>query len=196
MLIMLIKTKYGVLLLTKKMEALFDYLRTRFDTEPKSRPHIGEAMGCWLYYTAIAEEIPVLESALNTTTDNVLIELVKEGEKLAIHQKNVLKDFMIKEGITLPQVTAHKPNSDPNSVPLGVKASDSEIANLLSAKVASNIIMCSSNISQSIRSDIGLMWIKFHSEKSIYGMDVKTKMREHGWIKVPPYYYPPGAPNN
>jgi len=182
--------------LPNKIEALFDYLITRFDTEPRSRLHIGEAMGCWLYYTALAEEIPVLESALNTTTDNVLIELIKDGTKLCTHQIKILEDFMIKEGIALPDTSAHKPNSDPNSVPLGVKPTDLEIANLISAKVATNIVMCSSNISQSIRSDIGLMWIRFHSEKAIYGMDVKTKMREHGWIKVPPYYYPPGAPNN
>ncbi|MFC0273151.1 DUF3231 family protein [Metabacillus herbersteinensis] len=185
-----------MLLLPNKIEALFDYLITRFDTEPKSRLHIGEAMGCWLYYTALAEEIPVLESALNTTTDNVLIELLKDGTKLGINQKKILGEFMIKEGVALPDISGHKPNSDPNSVPLGVKATDIEIANLISAKVATNIVMCSSNISQCIRSDIGLMWIRFHSEKAIYGMDVKTKMREHGWIKVPPYYYPPGAPNN
>jgi len=183
-----------VLSLPNKMEALLDYLKTRFDPEPKSKLHIGEAMGCWLYYTAIAEEIPVLEAALNTTTDNVLIELLHAGKKLATHQKEILEAFMINEGVSLPSTSEHKPKSDPNSVPLGVKATDEEIANLLSAKVASNIVMCSTNISQSIRSDVGLMWIRFHTEKSIYGMDVKTKMRDHGWIKVPPYYYPPGAP--
>ncbi len=196
MLTILITTTKEVLLLPDKIEALFDYLITRFDTEPRSRLHIGEAMGCWLYFTALAEEVPILESALNTTTDNVLIELIKDGIKLGTHQKKILENFMIKEGIALSDTSGHKPNSDPNSVPLGVKATDMEIANLISAKVATNIIMCSNNISQSIRSDIGLMWIRFHSEKAILGMDVKTKMREHGWIKVPPYYYPPGAPSN
>jgi len=58
-------------------EAIIDYTKTRFDNEPKSRPHIGEAMGCWLYYTAIAEEIPMLEAALNTTIDDELIHLLK-----------------------------------------------------------------------------------------------------------------------
>ncbi|MCM3025044.1 DUF3231 family protein [Heyndrickxia ginsengihumi] len=174
-----------------KIEALFDYLRTRFDSEPKSKLHIGEAMGCWLYYTALAEEIPVLEIALNTTTDNVLIELLKDALKLSNQQTTILEEFMLKEGISLPDTSAHKPQTDSNSIPLGVKSTDIEIANLISAKVASNIVMCSTNISQSIRSDVGLMWIRFHSEKCVYGMDVKTKMREHGWIKVPPYYYPP-----
>ncbi|MFT8321105.1 MAG: DUF3231 family protein [Bacillus sp. (in: firmicutes)] len=177
-----------------KMEALFDYIRTRFDTEPKPRLHIGEAMGAWLYYTTIAEEIPVLETALNTTTDNVLIDMIKKANELAVHQRKELEHFMLQEGIPVSDTSSHKPKSDPNAIPLGVKSTDSEIANFISAKIASNIVMCSTNISQSIRNDVGLMWVRFHTEKTIYGMDVKTKMREHGWIKIPPYFTPPGAP--
>lgn len=88
---------------------------------------------------------------------------------------------MIKEGVPHPDTTGNKPHSNPDSIPLGVKATtDTEIANLISAKIAANIVLCSTNISQCIRSDLGLLWIRFHSEKCIYGMDVKTKMREHG----------------
>lgn len=177
-------------------EAIIDYMKTTFDNEPKSRPHIGEVMGCWLYYTAIAEEIPALEASLNTTVDDELINLLKKSKKLAEHQMNILKAFMIEEGIPLPPVSEPKPKSDPNSVPLGVKVTDNEIANFISAKVATNIIMCSTNMSQCIRNDIGLMWARFHSEKMVFGMELKTAMRKRGWIKVPPYYYPPGAPTN
>lgn len=56
-------------------EALFVYLKTRFDNEPNSKLHIGEAIEYWLYYTAITE------SALNTTTYNVPIELFKSWDK-------------------------------------------------------------------------------------------------------------------
>jgi hypothetical protein len=28
------------------------------------------------------------------------------------------------------------------------------------------------------------------------GFKLKTIMRKRGWIKVPPYYYPPGMPSN
>jgi hypothetical protein len=102
---------------------------------------------------------------------------------------------MIDEGIPLPPVSQSKPKSDPNNVPLGVKITDDEIANFIGIKVASNIVLCSTNMSQSIRNDIGLMWARFHTEKMIFGMELKTAMRKRGWIKVPPYYYPPGAPS-
>jgi hypothetical protein len=177
------------------LEALFDYLKTRFDDEPKPRPHIGEAMGFWLYYTAIAEEIPVLEAAMNTTTDKDLVKLLEDTKKLALHQMQTTEEFMLKEGIPLPDTSEKKPVSDPNSVPLGVKATDSEIANLISAKIATNIVMCATNNSQSVRSDIGLIWMRFQSEKSVLGMELKTKMKERGWLKIPPAYMPPGAPS-
>lgn len=178
-----------------KIEALLDYIKTRFDSEPKPLLHIGEAMGCWTYHAAIADEIPVLEMALNTTTDNVLIKLIHEAKELATEQRKTLEAFMIKEGVPLSNSAESKPKSDPNAVPLGAKSTDLEIANLLAAKVTSNIIMCSTNITQSVRNDVGLMWIRFHTEKSIYGMELKTRMREHGWIKMPPSFYPPGAPH-
>jgi len=177
-------------------ETAFDYLRTTFDTEPKSPPHIGEAMGCWIYFTALAEEVPVLEAALNTTTDNELIQLINKSKDLGEHQLKILQQFMVEEGIPLSKTSEPRPKSDPNSVPLGAKMTDDEIANFISIKIATNIVMCATNMSQSIRNDIGLMWARFQAEKMVFGMELKTAMRKRGWLKVPPYYYPPGAPKN
>jgi hypothetical protein len=177
-------------------EAVVDYIKTTMDNEPKSLPHIGEAMGCWLYFTAIAEEIPALEASLNTSTDDEMLSLIKRSLSLAEHQKQILETFMLDEGIPLAPIANHKPKSSPNSVPLGVKVTDDEIANFIAIKVASNIVMASTNMAQCIRNDIGLMWARFHAEKMIFGMELKTAMRKRGWIKVPPYYNPPGAPSN
>lgn len=177
-------------------KAAFDYLITAYDSEPKPPAHLGEAMGCWLYFTALAEEVPVIEASLNTTTDEELIDLLKKSKNLGEHQLNTLKGFMINEGIPLSQVSESKPKSDPNSVPLGTKMTNEEIANFLSAKIATNIVMCATNTSQSIRNDIGLMWARFQAEKMILGMEVKLVMRKRSWIKYPPSYIPPGAPNN
>ncbi|WP_059103241.1 DUF3231 family protein [Shouchella shacheensis] len=177
-------------------EVLRDYVKTTMDNEPKNPPHIGEAYGCWLYFSTLAEELPILETALNTTMDDELIQLTEEAKKLGESQLKRVETFMLKEGIPLSRSSEHKPPSDPNSVPLGVKTTDYEIANVISVKVATNITMCATNLSQSIRSDIGLMWTELQSEKAMYGMKLKTAMRKRGWIKVPPYYSPPGLPKS
>ena len=38
--------------------------------------------------------------------------------------------------------------------------------------------MCSTNMGQSIRTDIGLMWLKFHTEKVILGSKIKILMQQ------------------
>jgi hypothetical protein len=159
--------------LTNIFETFVDYIKTTIDNEPKAPPHIGEAMACWLYFTALAEEVPVLEAALNTTTDDELIILVQEAKELGNNQMKRIRDFMINEGIPLSRTSESKPKSQPNSVPLGVKLTDAEIANGLSMKIHTNIIMCATNMSQSIRNDIGLMWTNFLYQKSIMGFKLK-----------------------
>ncbi|WP_221563334.1 DUF3231 family protein [Alkalihalobacillus sp. TS-13] len=173
-------------------EAIVDYMKQAYDDEPKTPLHIGEAMGCWLYYTALAEEIPALEICLNTTIDDELSVVVKEGKDLGESQMNRLEKFMLEEGVPLSRTDAHKPSSDPNSIPLGAKSSDNEIANLLSVKVGTNVVMCATNMSQCIRADLEKIWIELQSEKMLYGSKLKMLMRKRGWIKVPPYFTPPG----
>ncbi|MBY0061878.1 DUF3231 family protein [Priestia aryabhattai] len=176
------------------MESLLTYLKsTHNDDFPPL--HIGEAMGCWLYFTALAEEIPALETSLHTTTDKELVKLVNESKDLAESQLDALKHFMLKEGLPLSEIPAAKPELNSQDIPLGAKATDTEISNLISVKVASNIVMCSTNISQAIREDLGTMWLKFHTEKVLFGVKVKKLMQEKGWLKYPPTYYPPGAPH-
>ncbi len=173
-------------------EALVDYMKKTYDDEPKTPLHVGEVMGCWLYYTALAEEIPALEICLNTTIDDELSIIVKEGKDLGESQLNRLEAFMLEEGIPLPRADAHKPKTDPNAIPPGVKATDNEIANLLSVKVVSNILMCATNMTQCIRGDMEKIWVELQSEKMLYGSKLKMLMRKRGWIKVPPYYTPSG----
>ncbi|WLD91694.1 DUF3231 family protein [Alkalihalobacillus sp. AL-G] len=175
-------------------EALVDHMKGTFDDEPKTPLHIGEAMGCWLYYTALAEEIPALEICLNTTTDDELQLIVKEGKDLGESQLNRLAKFMLSEGVSLPEADPHKPATESNAIPLGAKSTDTQIANLLSVKVGTNVVMCATNMSQCVRNDIQLIWMELQSEKMLYGSKLKTMMRKRGWIKVPPYYYPPGMP--
>ncbi|WP_261176540.1 DUF3231 family protein [Anaerobacillus sp. CMMVII] len=101
---------------------------------------------------------------------------------------------MIKEGVPLPPVPDKKPLSEPDEIPLGAKLTDNEIANGVSLKIAMAAVECAMANSQSIRTDVGLMWLEFYTEMLTFGATTKTLLRKRGWIKVPPYYYPPGLP--
>nr|WP_272495750.1 DUF3231 family protein [Bacillus pinisoli] len=162
--------------------------------EPKAPLHIIEAGDCWTYMTAVEEYIRYEEAALNTTTDDEVREMLEDAKRLCKKHVKRLSAFMQNEGIPLPDVTSAKPKSDCNDIPLGVKLTDDEIVNGIMAKLIVGLTMSTKGQADAIRDDVGKMWLEFYLEWSTFGGTLKTLAKKRGWLKVPPYYYPPGSP--
>lgn len=182
--------------MTNLLEAIKDYLQLSLDNEKKNPLHVGEVLSCWLYLTIMDEASVYIQVALNTTTDDEVISCLKESLQQCDTQGQRFKDFMKMEGIPLPPTSEQRPFSDPNGVPLGTKLTDDEIMNGLSIKTVSAIVHCATAAAQSIRNDVASLFTHCMLEKMKFGTSLKELMVKRGWIKVPPYYYPPGAPNN
>ncbi|TFB19513.1 DUF3231 family protein [Filobacillus milosensis] len=178
----------------KWFEASLKTLKTLGDNN-KEQIHVGEAMACWTYLAFVESIIVYEEVGLNTTMDQEVKQFVKDALEVANSHKKQLRDFMIKEGITLPSAPEHKPKSEPQSVPEGARLTDDEIMNTLSINFVYAGDMCAASASQSIRTDVGLMFLKFQIDKFSLGVKAKDMMKNRGWLKMPPYYHPPGAPN-
>lgn len=178
------------------IEALISLLKPQVDEESKVPLHVGEVMALWTYQALLDEAAVYEEVALNTTEDHDLRGSVKDAIEMCIGQSNRLRDFLRSEGVPLPPVTEPKPASDPTMVPLGAKLTDNEIANGISVKVVSAITLCASGAAQSVRNDVGALWLRFQSEQMLFGVTLKQLMKKRGWLKIPPYYRPPGAPQH
>lgn len=155
--------------------------------------HVGEVMSCWIYLEGLELAKVTVQSAINTTTDDDLKTILEEDLKLGTSQRKRLHDFLIKEGIPLPPAHEDMPMSDPNDIPVGVKLTDDVLVNELSLKIISLIMRAAGAASESIRTDVGLMFIQFQTEKFAFGTRLKHLMRKRGWIKVPPFYLPSGS---
>lgn len=175
-------------------EAVTKVIHSLFDEEPKLPLHVGEVMSCWTYLTILEEAVALEQISLNTTTDPEVKNTIHKTLAGASSQASRLKEFLQKEGVPLPEASEPKPLSEPNQVPLGVKMTDSEITNLVSVKIATSITTCAAAVAQSIRNDVGLMFLEFQMEAVSYGALLKSVMRKRGWIKIPPAYLPPGLP--
>ncbi|MFT8323446.1 MAG: DUF3231 family protein [Bacillus sp. (in: firmicutes)] len=180
--------------MTTIIEALKDYLQMNLDNEQKNPLHVGEVMSCWLYLTIMNEASIYIQIGLNTTTDDDVKTILKDSLKQCDSQGQRFKEFMKTEGIHLPPTSQERPQSDPNGVPLGTKLTDDEIMNGLSIKTVAAIVHSAAAASESIRNDVSVLFTQCMLEKMKFGATLKDLMRKRGWIKVPPYYYPPGAP--
>jgi hypothetical protein len=176
-------------------EALMKVLHSLYDDDPKRSLHVGEVMGCWTYLAVLEETVSLEQLYINTTEDRELKECIHKLMGGASSQLEKLKDFLQQEGVPLPPASEPKPLSEPSSIPLGAKMTDSEIANFLGVKLAGSITLCASGISTSIRNDIGTMFFEFQFEAMRYAAILKSIMKKRGWLKIPPYYHPPGEPN-
>lgn len=181
--------------MTSIIESLKDYLQMSLDNEPKNPLHVGEVMSCWMYLALMDESTIYIQIALNTTSDDEVIKMLQDSLTQCEAQGKRFKEFMKREGIHLPPTSEQRPDSDPLQVPLGAKLTDNEIANGISLKTVAAITHCAAAAAQSIRNDVGSMFTHCMLEKMKFGTSLKELMRRKGWIKVPPYYYPPGMPH-
>lgn len=161
----------------------------------KDPMHVGEVMACWTYLTFVENIIIFEEVGLNTTTDNSLKELYNDALKIATSHKKELSERMRQEGAPLPNPPQHKPKSDPDAIPLGAKFTEDELVNTLNINFVYAADQCAVSASQCLRTDIGLMFLNFQADKLSLGFKAKELMKKKGWLKIPPYYNPPGAPN-
>ncbi|WP_299088797.1 DUF3231 family protein [uncultured Metabacillus sp.] len=154
-------------------ETVMDAMKST-TVQDKDQPlHVGEVMSCWMYLAGLELSKVSVQAGINTTTDNELKAILEEDMKLGASQRERLHDFMIKEGISLPPAPEDMPVSDPNSVPLGVKLTDDVIANELSLKIISLIMRAAGASSESIRTDVGLLFVQFQAEKLAFAT-IKT----------------------
>ncbi|MTI47842.1 DUF3231 family protein [Sporosalibacterium faouarense] len=176
------------------MEAIKGMFNTVIDDEAKPPLNIIEASFCWTYFSLVTEALSFEQLSKNTTTDDELLGILEDGMKLCKNQSKKLKEFMIKEGVSIPPITEDKPKSNSIDIPPGVKLSNTEISNGLALKIISMSIQAATAASQSVRTDIGAIWVEFLIESLTFGSTLKTKMRKRGWAKIPPDYNPPGSP--
>ncbi|WP_019412565.1 DUF3231 family protein [Paenisporosarcina sp. TG20] len=176
------------------LESLGSLLQNKLDNEERAPLHVGEVMNCWMFLAAIHEANIFTQIALNTTSDDELQEMLRDSAKSCEKQTKSMKNFLVNEGIPLPPLTEHKPKSETVGIPSGVKMTDDEIANGVSLKEVTAILLCTNGMTQAVRDDVGKMFLQFLLEKVNFNTSLKNMMRKRGWIKVPPYFTPPAMP--
>jgi hypothetical protein len=181
--------------MTRAIETLSALIKNFIDKEPKPALHVGEVMDLWTAFTAFHEAHSLYQVGLNTTTDPDLKHVLINALESSKGDTKIIEEFLLQEGVPLPLVNPDKPISEPSAVPEGVKLTDDEIANLISVKIASSITFCAQAMSKTVRTDVGMLFFEIQIELMKFAAPLKNLMKERGWLRIPPYYNPPGKTN-
>lgn len=172
------------------LEIIHDTFEPFLDGE-KNPINILEVSNLWFFLAISDTTVRNEEIAYNLAQDKELKEKLRDA-KVSIHQPIVqeIQNFLMTEGVQLPQGTPPKPLGDFPSIPEGARLNDEEIANLMSFNLLLGINYASRGLTESLRTDVGLIFFKIITKKTIFGASLKKLMAKRGWIHVPPPYKP------
>lgn len=156
---------------------------------PQNEPmHYGEVFGVWSYLATTKGLLVAYQTFINHTGDKDLknfLEDLTQGMKQEIQQiENLLKV----NGIAPPPTAPERPVASLESIPVGARFNDPEIAAGVSLDIAAGLVACSQIMGQSIREDIGMMFGQFHATKAQFGGRLLRINKEKGWLVPPPLH--------
>lgn len=178
------------------IETITALVKNFVDEEPKPHLHVGEVMALWTAYTAFHEAHILYQMGLNSTSDQDLQHALSAAYNSSMQDTKKIEEFLKKEGVPMPSVSSPKPSSNPDSIPEGVRFTERELANLISVKIVTSITFCAQAASQTVRSDVGLLFFEIQIHLMEYMSQFKNLMKGRGWLNIPPSYIPPGIPES
>ena len=158
---------------------------------PTALPHIGEVYGIWFYYVLCTSALSFCQMSINHTEDPELREAISDlAHDLEVPQIKKIAAFFTKEGVAFPLEMPRHPQAVPAEIPPGARMHDLEIANLHAMKLQALMATCAANMQDTVRDDIGAMWVALHTQLVATSLKHKKLMQKRGWLIMPPPYAP------
>jgi hypothetical protein len=156
---------------------------------PQNEPmHYGEVFGVWSYLLSTKGLLAGYQTLINHTGDNDLrkfLEDLTENKKKEIEQ---LENLLKTNEVGLPPSPPERAKAPIESIPVGARFNDPEIAASVSVDIAAGLVSCSQIIGQCIREDIAMMFGQFHITNAQFGARLLRLNKEKGWLVPPPLH--------
>nr|WP_318540313.1 DUF3231 family protein [Terribacillus saccharophilus] len=156
---------------------------------PQDEPlHYGEVYGLWTFVLTGNKMIANHQMLLNHVGDDDLKKLIGEAIDGAQAEVKQVSEILKANGIALPPAAPEPPKVDLESIPVGARFIDPDVATTASAAVVAGLVSRSTMMSQSIREDVGMMFGQFHTNKAMLGAKFLKLLKEKGWLIPPPLH--------
>lgn len=167
------------------------YIMGIMSGNPTQEPmHYGEVFAAWSYLSAMKGKIAGYQTLQNHTGDQELQSLIKEMIRVGKQEEEQLEQILKENGVGLPPSPPERPVANIESIPVGARFNDPEIAVYLAQDIATGLVACSQAMGLSIREDIGMMFGQFHTRKAQAGVNLMRLQKEKGWLVPPPLHTP------
>jgi hypothetical protein len=158
------------------------------DNPQKEPMHYGEVFGVWSYLSATKGALAKYQTLINHAGDSDLRKFLEDMTRSMNQEIEQVEEILKINGIGLPPSPPERPTASLESIPVGARFNDPEIAASVSKDISAGLVACSQVIGQSIREDIAMMFGQFHATKAQYGARMLRLNKEKGWLVPPPLH--------
>ena len=159
------------------------------DNPIKEPMHYGEVFAVWSYLNAAKGALVGYQVFLNHAGDQELRTFIEDIIRDGIKPQIEDTEKLLKEnGVALPPTPPERAVANRESIPVGARFNDPEIAYTMAQGIAATLVACSQIMGQSIREDIGVMFGQFHLKNAQYGLRLLRLQKEKGWLVPPPLH--------
>lgn len=157
---------------------------------PQEEPlHYGEVFAVWTYLTTVKGKIAGYQTLINHVGDHDLKMFIEDIIRNEMRPQEKEVEALLKDnGVALPPSPPERPTASLESIPVGARFNDPEIAMMLSQDIATGLVACSQAMGQAIREDVGAMFGQFHLAKAASGLKLLQITKEKGWLVPPPLH--------
>ncbi|RXT15528.1 DUF3231 family protein [Ammoniphilus sp. CFH 90114] len=156
---------------------------------PQNEPmHYGEVFGVWTYLSGAKSLIAGYQTFINHAGDDDLRNFLQDSIQTKKQEITQVENLLKANGVGLPPAPPERPKADLESIPVGARFMDNEIATAVSRDISMGLVACSQIMGQSVREDIAAMFGQFHATKAQYGLRLLRIMKEKGWLVPPPLH--------
>ena len=128
------------------------------------------------------------QTLMNHTGDADLFKVLEDIMHEAQREEAEVEQLLKEHGVSLPPSPAEKPYSDLESIPVGARFNDSEIAGAISKSVAASLVACSQAMAQCTREDIGMLFGQYHNTNAQISTRLLRLNKDKGWLVMPPIH--------
>ncbi|QQE75800.1 DUF3231 family protein [Brevibacillus composti] len=157
-------------------------------TPEKEPMHYGEVFGVWSYLSTTKGLVAAYQTFINHTGDRDLRGFLEDVVRSMKQESEQVENLLKINGVGLPPSPPERPTASLESIPVGARFNDAEIAAGVGRDIAAGLTACSQVISQCIREDIAMMFGQFHMTKAQFGARLLRINKEKGWLVPPPLH--------
>ena len=156
---------------------------------PKEEPmHYGEVFSIWHFLMAEKAALVTYQTFYNHAGDADLRKFIVEKNEARKDLIAQLEELCKENSIQLPPGPAERTECDLESIPVGARFQDPEIANAIAVDIAAGLVTCSKIAGMSIREDVAALFLTVHGKAAVFGGRMLRMQKEKGWLVPPPLH--------